>query len=254
MSKFVITREEAQTKFNEYHNALWPHDEVYTDGSKRVGAAAVTNHHFQNGQTTCRHLSKRQQNNSTIFAAEAMAITLALDYYLYMDPVKHNVVVYSVSMSCLQAIEGEYTLSVHMITREEAWAKFNEYHNALWPHDEVYTDGSKRVGAAAVINRHFQNSQTTCRHLSKRQQNNSTIFIAEATAITLALDMDPVKHDVVVLTQCLACRRLRAKILKTLSPAISWAPSGHWATKAPGSTSAGCQGIVALRVMRQWTS
>ena len=30
-----------------------------------------------------------------------------------------------------------------MITREEARAKFYEYHNALGPHDEVYTDGSK---------------------------------------------------------------------------------------------------------------
>ena len=96
----------------EYHNALGPHDEVYTDGSKineRVGAAAVINRHFQNGETTCRQLSKRLPNNSTIFAAEATAITLALDYYRYMDPVKHNVVVYSDSMSCLQAIEGEDT-------------------------------------------------------------------------------------------------------------------------------------------------
>ena len=52
---------------------------------------------------------KDSQNNSTIFAAEATAITLALDYYWYMDPVKHDVVVYSDSMSCLQAIEGEDT-------------------------------------------------------------------------------------------------------------------------------------------------
>ena len=47
-----------------------------------------------------------------------------------------------------------------MITREEAQAKFREYYDAQGPHDEVYTDGSKineRVGAAAVVNRHFQN-------------------------------------------------------------------------------------------------
>ena len=110
--KFMITREEAQAIFHEHHNALGPHDEVYTDGSKineRVGAAAVINRHFQNGETTCHQLSKRLPNNSTIFAAEASAITLALDYYRYMDPVKHDVVVYSDSMSCLQAIEGEDT-------------------------------------------------------------------------------------------------------------------------------------------------
>ena len=107
----MITREEARAKFHEYHSALGPHDEVYTDGSKineRVGAAAVINRHFQNGETTCRQLSKLP-NNSTIFAAEATAITLALDYYQYMNHVKHGVVVYSDSMSCLQVIEGEDT-------------------------------------------------------------------------------------------------------------------------------------------------
>ena len=112
VSKFMITREEARAKFHEYHNALGPHDEVYTDGSRineSVGAAAVINRHFQNGETTCHQLSKRLPNNSTIFAAEAMAITLALDYYRYMDPVKQDVVVYSDSMSCLQAMEGKDT-------------------------------------------------------------------------------------------------------------------------------------------------
>ena len=77
----------------------------------RVGAAAVINRHFQNGETTCRQLSKRLPNNSTIFAAEATAITLALNYYRHMDPVQHDVVIYSDSMSCLQAIEGEDTNS-----------------------------------------------------------------------------------------------------------------------------------------------
>ena len=82
VSKCMITREEAQSKFREYCDAHGPHDDVYTDGSKineRVGAAAVINRHFQNGETTCRQLSKRLPNNSTIFAAEATAITLALN-------------------------------------------------------------------------------------------------------------------------------------------------------------------------------
>ena len=85
VSKFMMTREEARAKFHEYHNALGPYD-VYTDGSKineRVGAAAVINRHFQNGETTCHQLSKILQNNSTIFAAEATAITLALDYFFF---------------------------------------------------------------------------------------------------------------------------------------------------------------------------
>ena len=112
VSKCMISRQEAQAKFNEFREALGWHDEVYTDGSKmneRVGAAAVINRHFQNGETTCRQLSKRLPDNSTIFAAEATAISLALDYYQHMGPVHHDVVVYSDSMSCLQAIEGEDT-------------------------------------------------------------------------------------------------------------------------------------------------
>ena len=100
----MISREEAQAKFNEYHEAQGSHDEVNTDGSKineRVGAAAVINRHFQDGEATCRQLSKRLPDNSTIFAAEATAITLALNYYRHMGPVHHDVVVYSDSMSCL---------------------------------------------------------------------------------------------------------------------------------------------------------
>ena len=84
------------------------------DGSninERVGAEAVLNRHFQNGETTCRQLSKRLPDNSTIFAAEATAVTLALDYYRHMDPAQHDVVFCSDSMPCLQAIEGEDTES-----------------------------------------------------------------------------------------------------------------------------------------------
>ena len=108
----VWSLEKAQSKFREYHDAQGPHDEVYTDGSKineRVGAAAVVNRHFQDGETTCCQLSKRPLDNSTIFAAETTVITLVLDYYRHMDPVQHDVVFYLDSMSCLQAIEGKDT-------------------------------------------------------------------------------------------------------------------------------------------------
>ena len=75
----------------------------------RVGAAAVINRHFHNGETNCRQLSKRLPDNSTIFAAEDIAISLALNCYQHMGSVHHDLVVYSDSMSCLQAIEGEDT-------------------------------------------------------------------------------------------------------------------------------------------------
>ena len=112
VSKCMISGQEAQAKFNEFREAQGSHDEVYTDGSKmneRVGAAAVINRHFQNGETTCRQLFKRLPDNSTIFAAEATTISLAPNYYQHMGPGHHDVVVYSDSMSCLQAVEGEDT-------------------------------------------------------------------------------------------------------------------------------------------------
>ena len=74
-----------------------------------------------------------------------------------------------------------------MISGQEAQAKLNAFPEAQGSHDEVYTDDSKkneRVGAATVINRHFQNGKTTCRQLSKRLPDNSTIFAAEATALS----------------------------------------------------------------------
>ena len=108
----MISRPEAQAKFREYQETLGSHDEVFTDGSKmneRVGAAAVINRHFQNGETTCHCLPKRLPDNSTILAAEATVITLAPNYHQHMGPVHHDVIFYSDSMSCLQAIEGEDT-------------------------------------------------------------------------------------------------------------------------------------------------
>ena len=73
-----------QTKFNECCEAQGSPDEVYTDGSKmneRVGAAPFINRHFQDGKTTCHQLSNRLPDNNTIFAAEATATTLVLNYY-----------------------------------------------------------------------------------------------------------------------------------------------------------------------------
>ena len=52
---------------------------------------------------------KTLSDNSVILAAEAAAISLALNFYQHMDPVHHDVMIYSDSMSCLKAIESEDT-------------------------------------------------------------------------------------------------------------------------------------------------
>ena len=102
-----------RAKLNESREAQGSHDEVYNDCSKMnetVGAAAVINCYFQDGGTTHCQLSKRLTDNSTIFAAEAATIALALNYYYWhMGSVHHDVVVYSVSRSCLQVIGDEDT-------------------------------------------------------------------------------------------------------------------------------------------------
>ena len=54
-------------------------------------------------------------------------------------------------------------------------------------------------------------------------------------------------------TRCHDCRRLRAKMCITRSFVIPWISSGHWATKAHVSASAGCQAIVTLWVMAKET-
>ena len=67
VNKCMISGQEAQAKFNEFREAQGSHDEVYTDGFKmnqRVGATAVINCHFQNGETTCRQLSKGCQTTA----------------------------------------------------------------------------------------------------------------------------------------------------------------------------------------------
>ena len=111
VTKVEISSSHAKAKFQEYQDEQGNHDEVYTDGSKineKVGAAAVIKRLFQDGKTT-QNLSKRLPDGSSIFSAEAIAIILALDYYNAMPAVRHDVVIYSDSLSCLQAIQGEDT-------------------------------------------------------------------------------------------------------------------------------------------------
>ena len=117
---------------------------------------------------------------------------------------------------------------------------------------------NERVGAAAAINRHFQNSDTTCRQLSKRLPDNNTIFATEATVISLALNyyqqMGPVH-----------------KMYGLLWLNVLFAGNRGWGYREPFYLSyhehalvierqrhmfisAGYQATVALREMEGWTN
>ena len=118
----------------------------------RVGVAAVTNCHYQNGETTCRQLSKRLPGNSTIFAAEDTAISLALNYYQHMGPVHNEVVVYSHSMSCLQGIEGEDTenpLICHIINLLWLLSERGTRVRFCWIPSHCGIEGNERVNQLA---------------------------------------------------------------------------------------------------------
>ena len=152
--KCIISRQEAQAKFNEYREAQGSHDEVYNDGSKmneRVGAAAAINRHFQSGETTCHQLSKRLPDNSTIFAPEATIISLALNYYQQIGPVHQDVVVYSDSVPCLQAIEGENTRTLLFViswTCSGYWVTETHIH-FCWIPSHCGIEGNWRVDQLA---------------------------------------------------------------------------------------------------------
>ena len=153
----MIYRQEAQAKFNEYRETEGSHDGVYTGGSKMnetVVAAAVMNRHFHNGETTSRQLSKRPPDNSTIFAAEATAISFALNYYRYMGTVHHNVVVYSDSMSCLQAIESEGTedpFICHIMNLLWLLNDKGTHVRFCWIPSHCGIEGNKKSGSASKI-------------------------------------------------------------------------------------------------------
>ena len=100
-----------------------------------------------NGETTCRQLSKRLPDNSTIFAAEATAFSLALNYYQHMGPVHHDVVVYSDSMSCLQAIENPFIC--HIMNLLWSLSDKGTRVRFCWVPSHCGIDGNERVDQLA---------------------------------------------------------------------------------------------------------
>ena len=79
--------------------------------------------------------------------------------------------------------------------------------------------------AAAVINRHFRDGETTCRHLTKPLPDNSSTFAAEATSSTLTLNyyqyMGSVHHGVVVYSDSMTC-------LRSIGGVINIIQLTHW--------------------------
>ena len=77
---------------------------------------------------------------------------LALNYYQHMDPVHHDVVVYSDSMSCLQAIEGEDTENpfiCHIMNLLWSLSDMGTRVRFCWVPSHCGIDGNERVDQLA---------------------------------------------------------------------------------------------------------
>ena len=98
VNKCMISREEAHAKLNEYCETQWSHNELYTDGSRmneilgKQQSCTAISRMVRQPADTCPKIC---QDTSTIFAAEATIITVALHYNRHMGPVHHDVLMYS---------------------------------------------------------------------------------------------------------------------------------------------------------------
>ena len=152
VSKCMISGQESQAKFNEYHEAQGSHDEVYTDGSN-VSESWGNSSHQPPFPEWWDNLPPRLPDNSTIFAAEATAISLVLNYYQHMGPFHHDVVVYSDSMSCLQTIEGEDTENpfiCHIMNLLWLLSDKGTYVRFCWIPSHCGIEGNERVDQLAI--------------------------------------------------------------------------------------------------------
>ena len=129
--------------------------------------------------------AQRLPDNSTIFTAEATAISLALNYCQHMGPVHHDVVVYSDSMSCLQAIEGEDTENpfiCHITNLLWSLSDKGTHVRFCWVPSHCGIDGNEKVDQLAketldqdidpLASVHYTDSETTGQLLHSEDGSN----------------------------------------------------------------------------------
>ena len=100
-----------KTKFLEVKEQYYTHEEIYTDGSKdgeKVASAAILDGELY---------QFRLLNNSSIFSAELKAIDLALSHI--EQDAYWRYIIYTDSLSAMQALEGEKTDNPLIVSRLE---------------------------------------------------------------------------------------------------------------------------------------
>ena len=126
-------------------------------------------------------LSKRLPDNSTIFAAEATTMSLALNYYQYMGPV-HLYEVYPDSLSCLQAMKGEDTQKpfiCHILTLLWSLSDKGTHCLCLLDTKPLWHEGSEGVDQLAKETLgHCINPHTCAHYADSKSLENSYVSIS----------------------------------------------------------------------------
>ena len=132
-----------KNKFLEVKEQYYTHQEIYTDGSKdgeKVASAAILDGELY---------QFRLPNNSSIFTAELKAIDLALNHI--EQDAYWRYIIYTDSLSAMQALEGETTDNPIIVSLLEKLSRLCERADIVfcWLPSHVGISGNEEVDKAA---------------------------------------------------------------------------------------------------------
>ena len=132
-----------KNKFLEVKEQYYTHEEIYTDGSKdgeKVASAAILDGELY---------QFRLPNNSSIFSAELKAIDLALNHI--EQDAYWRYIIYTDSLSVMQALEGEKTDNPLVVTLLEKLSKLCERADIVfcWLPSHIGISGNEEADKAA---------------------------------------------------------------------------------------------------------
>ena len=132
-----------KNKFLEVKEQYYTHEEIYTDGSKdgeKVASAAILDGELY---------QFRLPNNSSIFSAELKAIDLALNHI--EQDAYWRYIIYTDSLSVMQALEGEKTDNPLVVSLLEKLSKLCERADIVfcWLPSHIGISGNEEADKAA---------------------------------------------------------------------------------------------------------
>ena len=134
-----------KNKLLEVKEQYYTHEEIYTDGSKdgdKVASAAILDGEFY---------QFRLPNNSSVFSAELKAIDLALNHI--EQDAYWRYIIYTDSLSAMQALEGETTDNPIIVSLLEKLSRLCERADIVfcWLPSHVGISGNEEADKAAKV-------------------------------------------------------------------------------------------------------